>query len=121
MTRQALMTAVVLAALGSPLAAADQSVEKARRYRVMSKQFIAPVPGLPEAVSPRRRRGRRASELGSLAQVAELGRRGGSSACWRARASLPDPPRRTGPERAHGLAAPTAPTAHPLIELRPAS
>jgi hypothetical protein len=120
MTRQALRTAVVLAALGSPLAAADQSVEKARRYRVMSKQFIAPVPGLPEAVS-RDVVAVAASELGSLALVAELGRRGGSSACWRARASLPDPPRRTGPERAHGLAAPTAPTAHPLIELRPAS
>jgi hypothetical protein len=72
MTRQALMTAVVLAALGSPLAAGDQSVEKARRYRVMPKESIAVAPGLSEAVS-RDVVAVVASELGSSAQVEELG------------------------------------------------
>jgi hypothetical protein len=72
MTRQALMAALVLAALGSPLAAGDQSVEKAKRYRVMSKQSIAPAPALSEAVS-RDVEAVAASELGSSAQVEELG------------------------------------------------
>jgi L-asparaginase/Glu-tRNA(Gln) amidotransferase subunit D len=72
MARQALVAAVVLAALGGTLASADQSVEKARRYRVISKQCIAPAPGVPEAVS-RDVVAPAASELGSSAQVEELG------------------------------------------------
>jgi len=42
MTRQTLITAAMLAALASPLAAADQSVEKATRYRAGSPAAVAP-------------------------------------------------------------------------------
>ena len=49
MTRQTLITAVVAAALASPLAAADQTVEKATRYRATTTGAVSQIePGTLE-------------------------------------------------------------------------
>lgn len=72
MTRRTLITTAVVAALASPLFAADQSVEKATRFRVTTTEPAATMPFVPEADSPA------AAEiptpdLGSAAQIEELG------------------------------------------------
>ena len=52
MTRQTLITAAMVAALASPLAAADQSVEKAKRYRAGSPAAVAPASDVAREPAP---------------------------------------------------------------------
>jgi hypothetical protein len=47
MTKRILIVAAVVAALASPLVAADQSVEKATRYRATAPEAVSPIPAEP--------------------------------------------------------------------------
>ena len=72
MNRQILITAVAIAALGGTLAADDQSVEKATRFRVTTSGPATTMPFVPEADSPAVVEVP-TPELGSAAQIEELG------------------------------------------------
>jgi hypothetical protein len=75
MTRRILIIAAAVAALASPLIAADQTVEKATRFRVTAEEAVVPQPPAPEGVSLEEVDVTKdtASELELSVQVEELG------------------------------------------------